>query len=286
MLSERSSRQRAITFASVLGLLLFLTGVGARAQAEAPPAAMDAHALFLRGLSESSASQWEAARASYLESLLRAPHVSTYFNLAIVSIKLGKGHSALEALEEFLRRADAEQHADYLARALTLRSQALTLVAKLQVTVTPEHARVRLDQREVPSRAEALRTFEVDPGTHTVQVEAPGHEPLALGVELSAGETQRLALVLDPVPSGPGPRVEAPRVQRTVHAAFSPEALVLAESVPVDQTRSQRSGRRWLWASAAALAVGVAVATIVVVTHGRDGTTSPGMGCGSAGLCF
>ncbi len=262
----------------VISLPAFSGGVRAEPVAEA--SSPDAHDWFRRGLEQSRAGEWEDARSAFLESVKREPRVSTYFNLAVVSIKLGMGQSALEALDEFMRRADPQEHSEFLTRALTLRSEALSSVAKLQVMLKPQDARVRLDERELPSRAGALRTFDVDPGAHKVQIEAPGYEALSVGIELAAGETQRLTLVLAPSPE---PVVDRLSVKSTAQAALS---LPTAQPARAADLRAVR--RRWLWGGLAAAAAGALVTAVVIATRPTDHrrTSAPEGYCGSTNICF
>lgn len=72
--------------------------------------------------------------------------------------------------------------------------------AELRTVVEPETARVQVDERFVgAARVLARHPARLTPGTHRITVEAPGHFPHDMQLELPPGET-KLELQLRPIP--------------------------------------------------------------------------------------
>src|SRR4051812_32272164 len=105
----------------------------------------EAQASFERGIALSRAGDDTSARAAFLRSIALWPRVSSFFNLALVELKLGHGRNALRALGEFEQRAEAGRHDEFLAAAGSLRARALGMTGTLVVELSPALAELRVD---------------------------------------------------------------------------------------------------------------------------------------------
>lgn len=191
-----------------------------------------------RGLGLLRQRRWVEAMPHLEESVRVEPSPLGWFNLALAYRGAGRVAAAVSAFERYLTAPEPDAPAARLAAIRAELTGLLRSVARLQVTVTPPDATVRVDGREASMNSGELR---VDPGTHALAFEAPGHEPLRREVNLQAGATMVLELQLRPVataspvrpPAAPGPP-PAPTVPTT--GGLTVEPSVASAAVYVDGT--------------------------------------------------
>jgi hypothetical protein len=222
---------------------------------------------FQRGVSLSRAAQWGEARAAYLRSLELEPRVSTYFNLATASLKLRLGRATLLALHDFAPLADPKIHAEFLAEAARMRSEALDLTGTVVLTGLLADATLEVDQE---AQRWALGTHKehsisLDPGQHVLTLRAPRHLTRSLVVEVARGVTVRRSVTLSAL------KKVAPDVPMNVSAS------------PAD-SKSNTMSKVLIWSGVAGVGLGV-LATVLVITFGSDTDQTPPSG-GSLNMVF
>ena len=255
-------------------LLALLASVGGVARAEDSAVSDEtAQAWFERALSLSREQNWPEARTAYLRSLAREPRVSTYFNLAVVSLKLRLGRDALVALDDFARAANPRVHAEYLAESATLRARALDLVGTVELAVEPSEASVRVDDEERPLPPSPVHRIQLDPGHHSLSVSAAGWHERTQELEVAAGDVLHESVALVP----------------EVTPDREPSAPVLRSPLfPAETQRKRDPARRnriLFWGGLSILAAG-AIAAVTIVTLVRRGEDAPHGSGGSSGILF
>lgn len=213
----------------------------------------NARAWFERGLEHSRAERWEEAHFAFLRSLDLEPRVSTRFNLAVSALKLERGRECLEQLEAFVSVADPREHADYLADSAVLHGRALTLVGTLELRVTPAAASVTLDAESEPLPRSTWPALRLDPGAHTLSIDAPGYRHYTHAIRVERGQRATAAISLTPLASAPAKPIVIGHKRRA---------------------RQQHSDASWttplLWGGGALAAVGVAVIAFLIARSGDE----------------
>lgn len=177
--------------AAFLSLALLLASPAALAQARD---ATTAEALFNEGREAVKAGDYEKACPKFRESNRLDPAPGTVLNLADCEEHRGLLATAWALYREVTQRVPQsdERHgiAATRAKALEPRLPKLTVVL---APGTPKGAKVLRDGVELGTAA--LDTaLPVDPGEHTLRVEAPGRAPSQQRISLKEAETARVVL--------------------------------------------------------------------------------------------
>jgi hypothetical protein len=248
--------------ASGLGLRLALAALGAtwalaaggEARAEGGPAADRAEALFREGREAMKRGDLGEACPKFAESQELDPSPGTLLNLALCEQRKGEGTRAWTHYQELVATLPPgdERAAIARSRAEAL-SQRLPRLAVQLGAGSPPGARVWLDGVELDA-AKLGVSFLVDPGAHTIVVQAPGRVERRYPVQAESGRASSLTVVPSPVPTpdslaalqggapaGPTPAADAPPRRRS-----KPESLSF----------EQRSGYTLLALGGVSIAVG------------------------------
>src|SRR5688572_10179186 len=217
-------RRRNTWLGSVLGAALCLP---AGALASEPSSAEQ---LFQRGVAELQAGHYAEACPAIEQSQSAEPRLGTLLALADCLDKWGKSFSALQRHEQVIaeiERLDPEPRR-YRATQLEYARQAARrlrpTVPHLELVPPPgvaaEALELWLDGRPLPLPG-AGSPLPVDPGPHTLETRARGHEPWRTELTLGPGERQQMALQLGtPVtPALGAPRAAAPAASEPPHPA-------------------------------------------------------------------
>lgn len=161
--------------------LLALPAIGA-AQDEPPQDAAPnpelAREHYQRGLQAIEDGRWADALEAFQESFRAAPTLPALFNQAVALRALGRMREARDTFARILQDyPDAEElarlSADMMGREANMR------IARLEVGGLPEpdpELQLRLDGAPIEDSGERPLVLEVDPGEHTLAVNAPGYE--------------------------------------------------------------------------------------------------------------
>lgn len=224
--------------------------------------ATTAEVLFDEGREAVKAGDYPRACAKFRESNRLDPAPGTVLNLADCEERLGRVATAWTLYREVTQRVPAsdERHGIALARAKALAPKLPKLTVALALG-SPVGTRVLRDGVELG--AAALETaLPVDPGAHTIVVEAPGRQKSSRQVSLSEAQSERVVVSAGPKASGaPG----------------------------ADRPKASNSKRTWGWVltgvGAAGLSVGTVTGLMVLGEKRRvDDNCDPDKRCNQTGM--
>jgi len=213
-----------------------------------------ADALFHEGQQLLAAGQLDVACAKLEESERLDPKIGRLLNVAYCHEKQGRIASAWHEYDQAaamaIQAGQAEREKFARGRAAALAKQLAFL--RLDLGTPPEGAQVSVDDKPL-SRDQWGIPFAVDPGPHTVTVQAPGYKARTVPttvtgtgevrVEVGALEKDATAPATAEAPPGPSPAASAP-----------PPAAPTAEA-PAAQGGSRTLA--WVVGGASAVALGV-----------------------------
>jgi tetratricopeptide (TPR) repeat protein len=185
------------TRASLVGLAL---GIGsapvvtiAAAQAS-QAAAPDYQALVQKGLSEYELGNFSEAKAFFQQAHQLSPNARTLRGLGMTSYEMRRYVEAIDYFQRALASEERALTAQMHSEVTQLLSQARSFVTKLELTVTPDNVKLRLDTRELARDKDG--SILLDPGTHELVIEAPKHETVTRSIRSDGGEVLSLAINL------------------------------------------------------------------------------------------
>lgn len=231
--------------------------------AQAAPADDPARAQFELGVAAMQREAWPEALAAFEASMRLRRSAAVALDLGVVLYRLDRLSEArvwLQAFNELASPAQHRLHDETVARTL---ADVARRLARLRITsLSPGSAAVLVDGR----RAQLNEAGEValDPGSHTVRGEAPGHLPWSTQVELSAGGTAELRVELEREP----PPAPPPVVIVTPHPAAGNPPMDPRVTPTSSNEASPIYTRWWFWTALGAVAAGGAAAAVVLATSG------------------
>jgi serine/threonine-protein kinase len=265
---------------SWIGLVL-LVSMSARS-ALAEPSIADkttAETLFAEGKKQLRQKRYDEACKSFSESQRLDPGVGTLLNLAVCYEKQGKLASAWTIYREAAAAARAskqtsrEQMARKGADALEPRLAKLTIVPP--TGDLPPQMQILRDGEVVPQSLWGVAAA-VDPGTHQLEVTAPGREKWSTKVAANVGQSSTVTVpALKPVASPAPARAKVATTTESTPAYVPPPS----DDAPAPAGRTQK------------IIGGIAVGTGVVVTAvgayfgGKAISTYRGAECDDANKC-
>ena len=199
---------RGLRAASCLGVSLLLASSGAFAQ----PKREQADALFKEGRAAAQAGDYPTACNKFTASQRLDPSTGTLLNLGDCEEHQGHLTVARNYYQDALRQLGATDPriAPAKERLASLESRIPRIIVR---PGTASKATIALDGVPVPT-ASLDAPIPVDPGSHTLTVTAPDHEPRRTVLELA--ETRSVEFVAEPGPKlaqqapGPARPAEAP----------------------------------------------------------------------------
>lgn len=209
-----------------LCLAVACTLLGATARAQSVD---DARAAFEQGVALARRARWLEASEAFRRSQSLSSRASTAFNLALALQQLGRVTEAREVLTACLAAPDAARDVTLRADAQRVLAAVQARVAAITLVVSPTDVTARIDGDARPE-AGATRTFELDPGRHTVRVEREGAEPEEFALSLEPGERVTRRVVLSERPA------------RIAVTPWDPRARVSVDDVPLGAGPVQWSG--------------------------------------------
>lgn len=200
----RAPRARLVVLSSIsMAALSFASA----AQADEAADTATARALGIDGVTLAEAGRCREAieKLDRAEKLHHAPTTAT--RLAECEIEVGRLVVGTERLQRIVREPLAAgahpAFAAAVARAQKALDAALPRLATLRISVhAPSGVKLAITIDEEPVSEAVLDTARrIDPGSHTVQVRAPGYLPSVLTASLGEGETKSVSLDLHPDPN-------------------------------------------------------------------------------------
>jgi outer membrane receptor for ferrienterochelin and colicins len=134
---------------------------------------------------------YDVAITHFLAAQAAAPSVRTLYNLALCAEAANRREAAFGWYGEYLAGADADadRRRDAEQRMTRLR-QTLALV---RVTSEPAGATIYVDRRELGDWGRTPRVLVLEPGEHTIELDAPGHHVESVRVTAALGEERSAA---------------------------------------------------------------------------------------------
>lgn len=212
--------------------LLCLVLVGSRVawgQSSAPAAIAEARAHFDRGLTLLNAQNYEGALAEFERSYALNPRPSVLYNIAVTLQALHRYPEAARALERYLQEATNVQPARR-AEIEQVLSQLRSLIARVNITVDPAGATVRVDGTVVGT-APLARPVEVGPGRHVIEAVVQGRPPVQEEFTIASGEERSIHLRVAPAEAQPSSTSVQPA---TESAPSAPSARLRVRVTPPD----------------------------------------------------
>ena len=191
-------------FRFVLPLAIFCSIFASRAAIAQGEGAAAAQVLFDQGREAMVRRDYDTACQRFRESERIDPAPGTKLNLADCEEKRGRVASAWELFRAVMRELpdSDERHGIAAARAAALEKRLPTLVLRLAAGA-PSTTRVRVGRSEIGSGSFGV-PLPLDPGKHTLVIEAPGHALRTVEVVLVEGGAQTVDVV-------PGTATVSPR---------------------------------------------------------------------------
>lgn len=177
-----------------------------------------AEALFQEGRELLESGETDEACLRFAESQKLDPSTGTLLNLALCHEKLGLTASAWAEFREALTQAERERHEQRIAFAKKHIAELEPRLSRVQINLpanAPSPLEVHIDG--VVIAAAALGSaLPLDPGTHRLEVSAPGKVTWSRKLELAEAATVEIYVPaledLPPPPPSPPPPVPAPVV--------------------------------------------------------------------------
>ncbi|MCC7542732.1 MAG: PEGA domain-containing protein [Deltaproteobacteria bacterium] len=191
-----------------MSLVLVALAAPAVAAAQQPSQAQmqEARTLFERGIQLIDEERWGEALEYLRRSRAIVERPSTVFNIAAALLRLGRPTEGIEALQAFLRIVDRNAEAQRYAEAQQMLTTAQGSVVRLTLTVSPAHARVRVDGTDREGEG-PTREILLDPGRRAVEATAPGFDSRTLTVEALPGARETRSITLQAAARAPGATV-------------------------------------------------------------------------------
>jgi hypothetical protein len=184
---------------------IFCSIFASRAAIAQGEGAAAAQVLFDQGREAMLRRDYDTACQRFRESEQIDPAPGTKLNLADCEEKRGRVASAWELFRAVMRELpdSDERHGIAAARAAALEKRLPTLVLRL-ASGAPSTTRVRVGSSEIGSGSFGV-PLPLDPGKHTLVIEAPGHAPRTVEVVLAEGSAQTVDVVPGTAIAGPPP---------------------------------------------------------------------------------
>lgn len=245
-----SATQRARAIRLLLSLAVCTGAALPRAAAQTSQAAQpDYHTLVQKGLREYELGNFHEARAFFQQAHQLSPNARTLRGLGMTSYEMRRYVEAIDYFQRALAASERALTAQMRAEVTQLLTQARSFVTKLHLSVTPANAQLRLDTREVARDQDGA--ILMDPGTHELVVEAPGHEPVTRTIRSDGAEALTLAIDL-----------------RNSQTSAEPAAVELAFAPPLAARSADRAAARQPSDNSLAPYVVIGVSAAVAITGG------------------
>lgn len=217
-----SATQRGRVFRLLLNLAVCTSALAPRAVAQTSQSAEpDYQTLVQKGLREYELGNFSEAKAFFQQAHQLSPNARTLRGLGMASYEMRRYVEAIDYFQRALASNERALTAAMRAEVAQLLRQARSFVTKLQLTVSPADAQVRLDTRDVARDEDGA--ILMDPGTHELVVEAPEHETVTRSIRSDGAEALTLAIHL-----------------RRSETSAEPAALELATAPPMAASAAQQ----------------------------------------------
>lgn len=168
----------------------------------------EAKAAYGSGKKKMDAGDYAGALPDFLLADEKWPGAAPKYNIALCYDKLGKNAEAVAAYRAFI---DSKPDAKYADRVIAAGKRIEELKASLEGTVTlaitpPNIQGIAVKVDGAPATGTELK---LPPGAHTIEVTAPGYQPVSQQVDVLGGKTLSVPVTLQAAP--PPEPVEPPK---------------------------------------------------------------------------
>jgi hypothetical protein len=205
-------------------------------------------AVIREAVREFDESHWEEARALFKRAHAQRPSARTWRGLGITAFELRQYVGAIHELESALGDPRKPLTEAQRRDVQTLLVRARGFVSVLRLRVYPSGARVLLDGEPLSADAGEAR---LNPGAHTLDVQAEGHHARTSQLNLEAGAQEVLEISLLPIAVPTPAPAEAPPSP----APLRPQA----PPMPVAKKRSRQLAWSLLGGAAVTAPAGLAL---------------------------
>lgn len=183
---------RLVTHLCFVGLLIAST-----AHAQSPSketsaqTAKEAGKAYAKGESLYKAGHYEAAQVQFETAYTLAPNPVVLLSIAKTQEKRGQFQATVQTLQRYLNeRENAPDRAAVEERIRKIQARPGTLVLESE----PPGARIIVDNR--PHTKVTPTELQLTPGSHRIEIQAPGYAPVTRQVQTSFAELKRLSIGL------------------------------------------------------------------------------------------
>lgn len=188
------------------------------------------------GFKEFELRNYPEARERFLQAEHLYPNARIARALGMVEYELRHYQAASEHLERALTRTERPLSSEERAETEQLLRSARGYLARFEITVFPDSARLRLDGTPLQLAADGVLVLQV--GDHVLEAEREQYWPTRRELHVRGGDDQRVELRLLP-------------------------------QAPVDQPKPLYASP-WLWVGTGVVAAGVAVALLVALAPAQE----------------
>jgi hypothetical protein len=171
-------------------VLLACSGAAAQGKRDAS----DYQRLVEQGLHEYGLGNFSEAKSFFAQAHALSPNARTLRGLGMSSYELRNYVEAINYFEQALDAAERPLTVQMRGEVTQLLKQARGFVSRLQITLEPSHAELRVDTRAAVKDEDGYVL--IDPGSHELVAEARDHEPASRTLRTDGGEKLTLTMTL------------------------------------------------------------------------------------------
>ena len=220
---------------------------------------------FESGLALLEAEDYNGAAAEFRISVEMYPTKNGYFNLANCYKALHRYCDAIEAIEKLKSVFEGELDEDWLDEIADFEKKMKSVVAKLEIEVSPDGASVLVDGRDM-GESPLSDPLILGPGEHEISVSLKGYETEKRVVELVSGSNETETFELKKETSELKTETIEPEkepAQTTVEVSAQEPVSEEVQPVSTPDGEEEERGRVWTWL---AFGLGGAAGAAAVVT--------------------
>lgn len=180
--------------------------------------------LVQKGLQEYELGNYSEARVFFQQAHQLSPNARTLRSLGMTSYEIRHYVEAQDYFQQALASDTRPLTPQMRDEVTQLLSQARSFIAKLQLTVIPADAQVRIDTHEVTRDPDGA--ILLDPGTHELTVDARNHDPTTRSIRSDGSETLTLAIRLHKTNSSIPPLTAASKDTAAPTSSVAPYVLM------------------------------------------------------------
>lgn len=163
-----------------------------------PEAVKRAGSHFERGLQLYNDAEYRLALIEFERAYQLVPNFRVQYNIAQVSIQIGRYARAVHALEQYLEQGGDQISAERRAQVESDLKMLAGRTARVNITANVEGAEILLDETVV-AKAPMADKLLIDAGEHRITVRLRGYQPRTEQVTLAGGDDVELTFALVPV---------------------------------------------------------------------------------------